>query len=406
MKTYKRYTITLLILILSGLLLCGLIVFIVDPYFQYHRPLSNFPYKINDQLTQNPGMAKHLSYDAVILGSSVTVNFDTTWFNEDFNVNAIKLPYNGAYPKDYSNIISQVEASGNELKYVFWTMDVASFSGDINETKYPIKKNLYDANPFNDISYLLNEDVLFEYIIFPFLSNPKNISDNNSNVTSSDNLKYSNNANLNNTLTNAYSSYQDLTYSREACLNNFASTNPDIDMEKIIAIVDAKDDIDDVDNDVVIDVKNTNSVNAANAVNTVNDANSFNGGILLPDNILPRDTFLQNAKINLETNIIPFIANHPDTQFIISFPPYSILSWLYYVNDGSIYALREEYNYVISELSKYDNVTIYYFCNEKNIIYNLDLYADSIHYNRDINYFMEQEFTKSDSKYIIKSNRR
>ena len=57
------------------------------------------------------------------------------------------------------------ELSNNELKYVFWTMDVGSFSGEINETKYPIKKNLYDKNPFNDYSYFLNKEVLFKYII-------------------------------------------------------------------------------------------------------------------------------------------------------------------------------------------------------------------------------------------------
>lgn len=347
MKNFKQHTITLVSCLLAALLIWIMLVVIVDPYFQYHEPLSFFPYKIDDQLTQNPGMARNLNYNAVILGSSVTVNFDTAWFNEDFNVNAVKLPFNGAYPKDYANIISQIESSGNELKYVFWTMDVASFSADISETKYPVKKNLYDTNPFNDINYLLNKDVFFEYIVFPFLANPGN--------------------NIDSSLANAYSTYQDLNYGKEACLNNFISTNPEIDTDKLQSIIDKKAD----------------------------------ENILLPDSVLPKDTYIENARINLDNNILPFIESHPDTQFIISFPPYSILSWLYYINDGSIYALREEYNFVISELSKYNNVTIYYFCDEEDIIYNLDLYADSIHYNRDINYFMEQEFTKPDSKYIL-----
>lgn len=355
---FKKFVFTFLIMILSGLTLLFLLVYIIDPYFQYHKPIQNFNYIIDDQLTQNPGLARNLEYDAVILGSSVTVNFDAAWFNEDFDVNTIKLPYNGAYPKDYANIISQIELSNNELKYVFWTMDVGSFSGEINETKYPIKKNLYDKNPFNDYSYFLNKEVLFKYIINPALNrNPASIYNNQySNKANNKDLESNEVKLYDDTINNAYATYKDLKYEREACLNNFFSVNPDINKEKALEIIDNGADI----------------------------------SILAPAKLTDDNQFLEAAKANMEINILPFIENHPSTKFIISFPPYSILNRMIYVNNGSYNAYMKEMELVKEMLSKYDNVIIHDFSDENEIIYNLDLYADAIHFNRDISYYIEQ----------------
>ncbi len=54
-------------------LIAALVVY-VDPFFHYHAPLKGFPYLVDNQLSQNPGMAAHMEYDSVILGSSMTVN--------------------------------------------------------------------------------------------------------------------------------------------------------------------------------------------------------------------------------------------------------------------------------------------------------------------------------------------
>ena len=93
------------ILLLAGIM--GVVLY-VDPFFQYHAPLENFPYLVDNQLSQNPGMAKHMKYDSVILGSSMTVNFNTNWFQDLLGLNTIKLNYSGAYPKDQSNIMELI----------------------------------------------------------------------------------------------------------------------------------------------------------------------------------------------------------------------------------------------------------------------------------------------------------
>ena len=87
---------------------CGALVVYVDPFFHYHAPVAGFPYIVDNQLSQNPGMAKNMIYDGCIIGSSMTVNFDTDDFKEIMGTDTVKLSYSGAYPKDDYNILSIV----------------------------------------------------------------------------------------------------------------------------------------------------------------------------------------------------------------------------------------------------------------------------------------------------------
>ncbi|MBD5453819.1 MAG: hypothetical protein HDR30_05810 [Lachnospiraceae bacterium] len=167
MNPFKKFFLTGLvtaIILLAGVM--ALVVYI-DPFFHYHAPLEDFPYLVDNQLSQNPGMAKHMEYDSVILGSSMTVNFNTHWFEDLLGLDTIKLNYSGAYPKDQSNIMELIFASENKVDAVFLGVDVMTYTGGVTETKYPIPEYLYDDKYGNDIQYLLNKDVLLNYILRP-----------------------------------------------------------------------------------------------------------------------------------------------------------------------------------------------------------------------------------------------
>ncbi len=154
------------------LLIVAALVIYVDPFFQYHKPLADFPYLVDNQLSQNPGMAKNMSYDSVILGSSMTVNFNTNWFEELMGLDTVKLNYSGAYPKDQANIMERIFSSDNQVKAVFLGVDVMTYTGGVDETKYPIPEYLYDDCVWNDAEYLWNKDVLLNYILRP-LADPE-----------------------------------------------------------------------------------------------------------------------------------------------------------------------------------------------------------------------------------------
>ncbi|MCR4789177.1 MAG: hypothetical protein K5888_11370 [Lachnospiraceae bacterium] len=173
-KKILRHLIIILAVTFAFLAGCAALVYRVDPFFHYHAPLKDFPYVVDNQLTQNPGMAEHMEYDSVILGSSMTVNFETDWFEELYGLNTLKLSYSSAYPRDISNILEKIyepydDGRQKDIKEVYLGLDIITYSGDVDETKYPIPGYLYDKNPLNDINYLLNKDVLLEYVLRPMV---------------------------------------------------------------------------------------------------------------------------------------------------------------------------------------------------------------------------------------------
>ena len=79
---YMRLFIGLIVGVLLVFVTLAALVIYVDPFFHYHAPLEGFPYIVDNQLSQNPGMAENMTYDGCIIGSSMTVNFDTDDFKE------------------------------------------------------------------------------------------------------------------------------------------------------------------------------------------------------------------------------------------------------------------------------------------------------------------------------------
>lgn len=79
------------------------------------------------------------------------------------------------------------------------------------------------------------------------------------------------------------------------------------------------------------------------------------------------------------------VESHPETTFKFFFPPYSMLWWdnIYRSGERDAYLYNEEQ--AIAALLSYDNVEIYYYQDEEDIITDLDNYMDMIHFSKDIN---------------------
>ncbi|MDE7333556.1 MAG: hypothetical protein K2O16_15300 [Lachnospiraceae bacterium] len=323
---YKRAVMGFLILTAAAAAGVAALVVYVDPFFHYHSPLKNFPYLVDNQLSQNPGMAAHMEYDSAILGSSMTVNFQTTWFKELMGLNTIKLSYSGAFPKDQSNIMdimfkSAGNKGGKRIKKVFLGVDVITYTGGVEETKYPIPQYLYDDNIFNDIKYVLNKDVLLNYILRPIADpDPTDLSD-------------------------VYASWwTEEYYSEEWVLHNYTSP--------------------------------------AQAEEETNP-----------------QAYIEAAERNLDVNICPYIEENPETEFVVFFPPYSILFWNDVLKENHLDATMEVYRYIANRLNAYENVEVYFFPDQEEIICNLNNYADYSHYHPRYNRYMTECFAAK--KFLI-----
>ena len=167
---HRRWILLLGGVVVGGLLGIAAVVILIDPFFQYHKPLPYFSYAIENQYCQNPGMAKTMDYDNVILGSSMTTLFETKWFDEGFGGKTLRLTMNASGGLEQDKLLTIMENRKDlQLSYVFLGMDLAPYRREIGTPAYPLEETYYDENPFNDISYWWNQDVLKDYIVKPLL---------------------------------------------------------------------------------------------------------------------------------------------------------------------------------------------------------------------------------------------
>ena len=316
MTQFKRWLLIFGIIVVLGLGAVAGLVYAVDPFFQYHKPIEGFPYIVDHQVNMNPGLAKNMDYDSILLGSSMTVSFNTDWFQECMGLKTQKLSYNGAYPKDQGNIMDIVfDAKGDSVEQVFLCIDELNYSGDVEQTKFEIPKYLYDKNYFNDVKYLLNKDVVLDYILRA-AADPKDKSDWNM----------------------IYKPWWQDEHYQKAIVLMYYEPSPEAE-------------------------------------------------------VAPRaDEFLERIEANLETNILPYIEEHPETTFTIFYPPYSILYWNNVCREKRLDVVMEKYRYMTHRLLEYDNVEIFFFQNQEEIICNLNNYADYTHYHGRICRYMVECF--------------
>lgn len=87
-------------------------------------------------------------------------------------------------------------------------------------------------------------------------------------------------------------------------------------------------------------------------------------------------------------SMMPYIKEHPDVEFIFYAPPYSVLYWDDCIRNGRLTAEISMLNEAYGNLVYQDNVRLFYFQDQEDIITNLDNYKDYSHYSSDINRLM------------------
>lgn len=320
----KRWLVGFAGIFLAGLIGCMALVIWVDPFFQYHKPLAWFPYLVDNQVNQNPGLAKHMEYDGILIGSSMTASFNTDWFEELMGMKTQKLSYNGSYPKDLSNIMQLVfDAKGDQVKAVYMAVDQSTFSADPEETKFPVTDYLYDDNVFNDVPYLLNKDVLLDYILRP-LADRKDASD----------------------WAELYKPWwTDEYYNKANVLMYYEAAEEKQEAEALAA-----------------------------------------------------DYFKDAVEENLQKNILPYIEAHPETEFYIFYPPYSILFWNDVTREKELEAVIGRLEYMTERLLNYENVHVFNFLGKEEIICNLNNYADYMHYHKNVCRYITECFATGENE--------
>lgn len=322
--SYKRALMIIGILVGMGICVIAGLVVLVDPFFQYHKPLPFLNYAIDNQQSQNAGMIKNFEYDSVILGSSMTINFDTEVFHEELDLDTIKLSVNAAFPKDIHQMLSLLLECDRNLDTVFLGIDPHNYSAEPEVIAYPYPEHLYDHNVLNDSAYLFNKDVILDYIIKPQIQG-------------------------NNTKRNEiYWNWPYMYYGKEVIAESYRE--PEI-----------------------------------------------------TGNSVSKDAYIENTEYNLEHYILPYIETMPDTQFVVFYPPYSILYWYNHMAAGDIEELIYQTEYITERLLQYPNVKVFQFQDDYDYITNYDNYSDYTHYRHEMNDYMTVCFANGENEITLEN---
>ena len=106
----------------------------------------------------------------------------------------------------------------------------------------------------------------------------------------------------------------------------------------------------------------------------------------------------QATRLNVEHNILPFIREHPETEFIFFFPPYSLARWYSFYTDGTLAYHLNQKEAIAGALLAFDNVRVFDFQARTDWITQPDNYIDTGHYGPWINDAMAEAFARDENR--------
>ena len=323
----RRLLVTLFLL----LFFCGLLVYLVDPFFHYHKPWFHLKEVLNEKEYQCPGSLTHFDYDAVLAGSSVVENNDNSWFNQDFHCTVIKAVRSYGATADLCDLLDRAFRH-RRVKQVFYNLDPSALHAEpvLTFASSGAPMYLYDNNPFNDVQYLWNKDVILKRI--PYM------------IANSYLVPYDENL--------SYNWMEGKTFGEAAVLSRYYRI-PDAEVKF-----------------------STDKKPVQKPENCYQD--ELRGNIAL-----------------LEQEL----SAHPDTEFRIFIPPYSMLWWDNMNRSGELDSTFYEEREAVHALLSHPNVKLYLLQNIPEIITNLDNYMDTIHFSMEINHRIEQELLSD--RYLV-----
>lgn len=318
---FKQFMKKFFIFALSLLAAAGLLVVVFDPFYHYHKPIGSMKAVVTKSEYQCIGTIRHFDYDSILMGSSIAENYNNHWFDEAFGGTTIKGIKSAGTTVELLYYLKEAFKAQN-LQNVYYCLDVSALESDPGEVfpdeRFPLY--LFNKNPFDDVQYIWNKDVIFESIPYQIASGMQADFDEGL----------------------SYCWIEGKNFSTEIALSHYYRQEPA-----------------------------TESV--------------------------PIDTGMDWVKQNLAM-IDEQIEAHPDTRFRFIFSPFSILWWDESYLEGSLDHRLYVLETAIENLLKYENVELYFYMDEEEIVTNLDNYMDNVHFSQDINRYVVEQMAAGKGK--------
>lgn len=371
-------------LILLFLFLAAAIVVVFDPFYQYHKPWFGLKAVLNDRDNQVVGTIRTFDYDSVLLGSSVAENYDSSFLDASFDCTTLKVIRASGSTADLLYYLDKAHRR-QELKNVFWSMDIFALtaSPQITLTSKDIPRYLHTDTVLDDWPYLWNKEILCETI-------PQMLAFSQMNM---------------NTEGQAYNWARGKNFSAEGAMRAYDKPTG----ENVFYAAENSADASDVEEaegvsaeEEYVDASVIEGAEEVFDVESSVSTSSKEGQFLWKEQDALSTEDQQNLTENLSM-IEEELSTHPDTSYIIIFPPYSMMWWdCGYVN-GVLETYFEVLEQTIPVLLTHDNAKVYFFVSDRDVICNLDNYMDMIHYSPDINQYMLEEIVQ-DGHQVSEAN--
>lgn len=293
------------------LFMIAVLTAVIDPFLHYHGMLKGLEYPLRDERYQNDGIARHFSYDAVITGTSMVQNFKPSEFDALWGGEAVKIAFSGASFKEVNDNVRRALAYNNRIRYVLRSLDGSKLNEPADYDAYDgYPDYLFDGNPFNDVQYLLNKEVVSKVLAVINYTRAGNRTPTRDEYGS-------------------WSRYK--VFGREMVLRSCA------------------------------------------------DLAGFEEEIVLSEEDY------RNIEENVRKNILQTALDNPQVTFYLFFPPYSICNLDAMVQTKQLNAQLSAEKLATEILLEADNVHIFAFLENLEMIANLDNYCDSLHYGEWVN---------------------
>ncbi len=147
----KKWVISFLSLSIAIIFIMCSVTYFYDPFCYYRIPENRFI--VNNYRFLNAGIAKNADYDTVIIGSSMTQNFNMDSFRKKLNVNPIKLTVGAMSIEGMELTYNQVKDIG-KAKKIFLCIDVPSLNKEEDNLE-SYATYLYNKTILDDFKYLM-----------------------------------------------------------------------------------------------------------------------------------------------------------------------------------------------------------------------------------------------------------
>ncbi len=310
--TNKQFFVKTIAYSLAVLVIIAITVIVIDPFVHYHAPYFGLAACETEERGQQIGVAKNVDYDAAIVGSSMSENFEAGWFDDGvLGNNTVKLSMQGAHFDDYSRLLNVV-LSKPETKTVVISLDNYLILHNPEEHPTTIPEYLENNDRSDDIYYLWNKSVAFVFL-------PQFIINN---------------------ITEGFSADSAYCWANRYKFEKYTARATYLPYR----LMQQKDE---------------------------ELFNSYYGYV---------DAFL--------SSMTPYIEARPDVTFYFYAPPYSIMYWDDCILRGRLTAEICALNEVYKRLLEYDNVRMFYFQDNWDIITDLNNYKDYSHFSKEISHYI------------------